>query len=325
MSGCTETGKPLISILLAVYEPRMDWLRELLTSLNDQTYPNLRLYVRDDCSPTTPFEKIQSCVQDCIRAFPYEIRRNEKNLGSNLTFEQLTREAEGEYFAYCDQDDIWLPEKLEVLEKAIEESGALLACSDVCVIDGRGKKTANSITEVRHRHCFMSGKDDVCHRLLTRNFVIGCTMLICRGVAQAAIPFLPEMIHDHWLALYAASRGLIVSLPLPLIRYRIHGGNQTGVLVGVSSKQTYIDLRILGFQKRICHIADRLPDARGLRAVQLWAEARAAYAESFCMGKAIRLWNCRREGYAITFFELIALSLPERLFRALLWVAKKAA
>ena len=66
MSGCTETGKPRIAILMAVYEPRMDWLREQLLSLDAQIYPNLMLYVRDDCSPTVPFEEIQACVQDCI-------------------------------------------------------------------------------------------------------------------------------------------------------------------------------------------------------------------------------------------------------------------
>ena len=110
------TDKPLISILMAVYEPRIDWLREQLVSLNEQTYPNLRLYIRDDCSPTVSYEQIQSCVQDCITHFPYTITRSEKNLGSNGTFELLTREAEGVLFAYCDQDDVWLPEKLEVLE-----------------------------------------------------------------------------------------------------------------------------------------------------------------------------------------------------------------
>ena len=77
---------------MAVYEPRMDWLREQLESLNAQTYPNLMLYVRDDCSPTVPHEEIQSCLQDCISAFPWQLRRNERNLGSNGTFEQLTRD-----------------------------------------------------------------------------------------------------------------------------------------------------------------------------------------------------------------------------------------
>ena len=95
-----QTPLPRIAILMAVYEPRMDWLREQLLSLNAQTYPNLMLYVRDDHSPTVPYEEVQSCVQDCISAFPYSIQRNEKNHGSNLTFERLTREAEGDLFAY---------------------------------------------------------------------------------------------------------------------------------------------------------------------------------------------------------------------------------
>ena len=139
MNGCMKTGKPQISVLVAVYEPRMDWLKEQLLSLNAQTYPNLKLYIRDDCSPAVPFEEIQSCVQDCIRAFPYEIRRNEENLGSNGTFERLTQEAEGEYFAYCDQDDVWLPEKLSRLEAAMDENAQMAYC-DMEIIDGADRK-----------------------------------------------------------------------------------------------------------------------------------------------------------------------------------------
>ena len=132
MSGCTEIGKPRIAILMAVYDPRMDWLREQLLSLNAQTYPNLMLYVRDDCSPTVPYEDIQQCVRECITNFPYVMTRNERNLGSNLTFQQLTLEAEGVYFAYCDQDDIWLPEKLTVLEEISKKRCAAGLFGYVC-------------------------------------------------------------------------------------------------------------------------------------------------------------------------------------------------
>ena len=97
---------------MAVYEPRLDWLKEQLDSLNAQTYPNLKLYIRDDCSPTVSFEGIKKLVSESITAFPYIIGRNSENWGSNTTFELLTKEADGKYFAYCDQDDIWLPEKL---------------------------------------------------------------------------------------------------------------------------------------------------------------------------------------------------------------------
>ena len=95
MGGCMGSGKPRIAILMAVYEPRMDWLREQLLSLEGQTYPNLRLYIRDDSSPTVAFGEIEALVRECIRSFPFEIRRNEKILGSNETFQRLTEEAEG--------------------------------------------------------------------------------------------------------------------------------------------------------------------------------------------------------------------------------------
>lgn len=238
-----ETGKPLISILMAVYEPRLDWLKEQLESLEAQTYPNLRLYVRDDCSPTVPFEQIQALVKDCIRSFPYEVKRNEENLGSNLTFERLTGEAEGKYFAYCDQDDIWLPEKLGVLQEKIEQSGALLVCSDMFIIDGKGKRVADSIMKVRRHHKFCGG-ENLFERLLVHNFVVGCTMLIGGSLAKASIPFCPYMVHDHYLALYASVRGRIVSLESQMIYYRIHGSNQTGIMSGVTDRVSYLEQRI---------------------------------------------------------------------------------
>ena len=61
-----ETGKPLISILMAVYEPRMDWLREQLESLEAQIYPNLRLYVRLLCH----LKKLRSWSGSASDPFP---------------------------------------------------------------------------------------------------------------------------------------------------------------------------------------------------------------------------------------------------------------
>ena len=237
-SGCMETDKPLISILMAVYEPRLDWLREQLESLEKQSYPNLRLYIRDDCSPTVSFWEIERLVKECICSFPYEIRRNEENLGSNLTFQRLTQEAEGEYFAYCDQDDVWLPEKLEVLQAELEQSGASLACSDMFIIDAEGRRVADSITKVRRRHRFRSG-EGLAEELLISNFVTGCTMLVGAETAKAAIPFCPYMVHDHYLALWCAERGAVRSLQKPLLCYRVHNSNQTSLMAGVTDKASY--------------------------------------------------------------------------------------
>ena len=289
------TDKPLISILMAVYEPRMDWLREQLASLEAQVYPNLRLYVRDDCSPTVPFGKIEGLVRGSIRSFPWEIKRNEKNLGSSLTFEQLTREAEGDYFAYCDQDDIWLPEKLAVLQEEIEKSHALLVCSDMLIIDQGGRQIADSITKVRRRHRFQSGKG-IAKELLISNFVTGCTMLVRRGAAQAAIPFCPYMVHDHYIALWCAEHGMIRSVGRPLIRYRIHSANQTNLMAGVYDKESYGSVRIRGMLNRLRWLETNFPCGEALsQELQnslLWAQARETnwYRRE---GKAT-VWKYRR-------------------------------
>lgn len=315
MSGCTETGKPLVSILMAVYEPRMDWLREQLLSLNAQTYPNLRLYIRDDCSPTVPYEEIQSCVQDCISAFPCTIQRNEKNLGSNGTFELLTREAEGDYFAYCDQDDRWLPEKLSILQKSIEERQALLACSDMRVIDQAGHKIADSITQVRRHHIFYRGKD-CAPKLLVKNFVTGCTMLVDSRAAKNCVPFCPYMVHDHYIALCCAEWGMIYSCPESLIEYRIHGGNQTGVLAGVKDRESYgrirIDLAVEKFHwlMQFFHCSEETKQE--IRKRMIWMESRQDNWR-----KRKKRWTALRYcAYSPipTLFELLIVYLPDFVF-----------
>lgn len=318
------TGKPLVSILMAVYEPRMDWLREQLDSLEAQKYPNLRLYIRDDCSPTVPFEDIRSLVAECIRSFPYEIRRNERNMGSNLTFQALTEEAEGEYFAYCDQDDVWLPEKLEVLQAEMERSGALLVCSDMYIIDGDGKRVADSITKVRRHHVFRSG-DDLAAGLLFHNFVTGCTMLVDAGTAKDAVPFCPYMVHDHYLALWAAERGSVLSLDRRLIRYRVHGGNQTGLLAGVKDKATYGEKRIASMERRLYWLMDHFPCGDELRQVISDGEEWAAARERNWSGDGGKMVILKYRYFSklVSYFEVLASWAPEWIFRVFISIGRR--
>ena len=320
MSGCMGKDKPKIAILMAVYEPRLDWLRDQLLSLNAQTYSNLILHVRDDCSITVPFEKIRTLVEECVTKFPFTISRNEKNLGSNRTFEKLTKESEEDLFAYCDQDDVWLPEKLEILQSEMNKTGALLVCSDMYVIDAKKRIVANSITEVRKRHQFSTNHKPF-EELLTRNFVVGCTMLIKSKQAKSSIPFLDSMVHDHWLALCASFSGKVISINKPLIQYRIHDSNQTGVLVGVFDKQTYIKKRIISFCDRMQEIQKRFPKDLRIDKVLRWSEARQKYVEQI-WGTAYCLWKMRKVNYKTTMFELLTLKLPNPIFCIALRFAK---
>lgn len=307
------TDKPQISILMAVYEPRMDWLKLQLESLNQQTYPNIKLYIRDDCSPTVPHEEIKKCVAQCIRAFPYELRRNEKNAGSNQTFEWLTQEAEGEYFAYCDQDDIWLPEKLSALQEEMEKSSALLVCSDMYIIDGDGREKADSITKVRRHHVFRSG-EGLAKELLVSNFVTGCTMLMRAQAAKESVPFCPYMVHDHYLALCAAVKGKIISLPDSLIQYRIHSNNQTLEMTGVHDRESYVQVRIKLLVSRFMWLEEAFWTEKELvqeiALAREWAQARERLFSGE-RGARRLVWKYRRFSLLPSLFEVVLSGAPD--------------
>lgn len=300
MSGCIGTDKPQISILMAIYEPRMDWLREQLLSLDRQTYPNLKLYIRDDCSPTVSFDTIQSCVRDCIRAFPYEIRRNKKNLGSNGTFERLTREVDGTYFAYCDQDDIWLPEKLERLEQAIEASGSTMAYCDMAVIDGEGNRTAESLRELRSRLHYVQGEGQK-EAYFFRNCTAGCSMLIQGEVAKKAVPFLKYTVCDQWLAVCAAGTGRVSFVEESLILYRQHGSNQTGVLYGVTDKASYLSCRLLPLGERI----------KGVQRFGGLSVSAAEFVNARLSGDLWKIWKYRAFSPWEATFEILMRLMPD--------------
>lgn len=328
MIACIKTAEPLpeISILMAVYEPRMDWLRIQLNSLNAQTYPKLRLYIRDDCSPKVPFGNIEQMAEACITAFPFTIVRNDQNLGSNGTFERLTQEAEGDLFAYCDQDDEWLPEKLTVLQSELARTGSLLACSDMFVMDGDGHITADSITKVRRHHVFHSGTG-LAGGLIFRNFVTGCTMLVDARIAKESVPFCPYLVHDQYLALRCAEQGSILSVDRSLIRYRIHGGNQTGALSGITDKKSYERIRIDDSMTRLKWLGEHLPMGRieqqDLKIGLAWVDARQRHWHH--QGGLTTLWKYRRFGPLTVLFETVAPWLPEGLFQWVIRMRKKTA
>lgn len=325
MNGCTQDDKCLISILMAVYEPNPEWLAEQLYSLNEQTYPNLELWVLDDCSPIFPFEQLQQTVARCITRFPVVVERSDKNEGSNRTFEKLTGKARGSYVAYCDQDDIWLPEKLACYEAYLEETGALLVCSDMYIIDADGCRVAESMTQVRRHHVFRQGAG-LALGLLVSNFITGCAMMLHTDTAKAAVPFCPCMVHDHYLAFYAASRGEIAFINAPLISYRIHGSNQTLSMAGVRDKASYLDVRIRALIRRLTWLqavfcCDAIL-AGEIETALTWAKAREENFLGSWRAKAT-VWRLRRYSPLTSLFELLLAQCPERFFMTFVELKRK--
>ena len=312
-----------LAILLAIYQPREDWLIQLLDSLNGQTYPNLKLYVRNDCSPTYPVERLKQLLDEHITAFPYELRTNETNLGSNKTFEALVMDCSEDYVAFCDQDDVWLPEKLKNGVELLENSplSPTLVCSELRVINGEGEVISPDMAHHRHRHVFLRG-EGLAPALFTRNFVVGCTVILQRERALSYVPFPDEAVHDHYIAFRAALEGALDYLPEPQILYRVYGGNQTGVMTGVTTKADYYRERIRVYANRVDAFARYAPELPALRELQDYCAARK---ENFQRKKgAVRaLWKLRHCNPTTTLFEIVALRLPTPLFRLAIRMIQK--
>lgn len=293
-----ESDKPLISIVMAVYHPRMDWLIEQLDSLNAQTYENLELIICDD-GPDAPVD--EAVFAEHIKAFPWQLVRNDKNMGSNKTFERLTGMANGEYIAYCDQDDVWMPEKIEWLFQKIQ--GCTLAYSDMVVIDCQGCVVARTLKRIRPRLQYVSG-DSLENYYLFTNCTAGCSMMIRREIAQLAIPFPMSTVCDQWICAVAAHYGRIAFLSESLVKYRQHLKNQTGILTGIVTKSDYWSCRILPMIERIQLFDKRIGLSKD---VLRFAQARKDQ-------EVATIWKYRRICPKDAIFEIAIKWIPDWIF-----------
>lgn len=314
---------PLVTILMAIYKPNMDWLVEQLESLNKQTYPNLKLIVWNDApDDETDYEVIYS---QCITNFEYEIHTSRKNLGSNGAFEEMTKLALSEYVAYCDQDDIWLPEKIATLVREAQERESDLLCSNMYVIDKDSNVVVDSITKVRPRQIFYKG-NDLFQYLFSRNFITGCTTLVKTKMAKSALPFPKEFVHDWWIGIFIAAYGNVTSINEPLIKYRIHGNNQTGVLSGVYDKDSYYEKRIKEVLGRATVLLDRFSGHSAYDEIlrfHHYAECRMRYFKCTSLVNFIELYKLRGLNKSTTYFELLLPFMPNFVFKFLIQQIRK--
>lgn len=313
------------AILLAVYNPNLTWLEELLSSLNAQTQPGLRLFVRDDASTTVSEQELEHLLSRCITAFPYTLYRNQHNLGSNATFEALVRDSSEDcrFVAFCDQDDIWLPDKLKNSLDLLQHSPfrPTLVCTDVRVIDGNGRVLAPDIGHYRRRHVFHRG-NGLAESFFFRNFVIGCTVVAERSRVLGYLPFPQGIVHDHYLAFRAACDGALDYLSEPQLLYRVYGGNQTGVMKNVRTKQDYYRERIAVFAHRAEVFARFAPELPGLSDIRAWCSARECNFRRE-KGSFGALYRLRAMNPSTTLFELFALRMPTPFFRLAVWAVQK--
>lgn len=208
------------------------YLEEQLASITAQTRPASELVICDDGSTDATCEIIDRFAASS--PFPVRFHANPLKLGSTKNFEQAIAFCQGDYVALCDQDDVWLPNRLEVIETEFDRAPNVgLVFSDGEVIDETGRAVGYTLWEKlpllpaeRRRLQGRKAIDD----LLAGSTVTGATMVFRARFKDLILPIPDDLpiIHDAWIALLLAAVSEVVPLASPLIKYRQHGEQQVG-------------------------------------------------------------------------------------------------
>jgi GT2 family glycosyltransferase len=220
-----------VEILLATYQGAR-FLEEQLDSVLAQTHRRWTLVARDDGSTDdTPaiLRRHAARHPGRIRVLPADGRR----LGAMGNFSALLDSSTAQHVMLCDQDDVWLPEKIEVTlgrmrasEQAHGAARPVLVHTDLRVVDEALRPIADSMWRFQQTD---PGRLSTLPRALLQNFVTGCTTMVNRALLAVALPVPSDArMHDWWLTLAALEFGVIESVPAATILYRQHGKNERG-------------------------------------------------------------------------------------------------
>lgn len=205
-----------VAILLATYNPG-SYIEEQIASLASQTCQDFKIYWGDDGSD----EKQVLSIRKLLEPFTFE-EFHFKRIGATRNFLELLKKSNEEYIAFCDQDDVWLPEKLEIQKRALENFQSIpsLSHSPVQVIrDGH----LTRVIDICQDHSITN--------LIGENCCRGCTMMINQSAKKKILQINPEFVTWHdWLAIsVVSSLGHIHKSERPLVRYRLHSKNSIGI------------------------------------------------------------------------------------------------
>ena len=227
-----------LAILLATYNSTK-YLAEQLDSLFAQSYADFTLFVKDDGSTDHTLEMIRKYQETHpnIVILEDEVMRR----GAMNNFFWLLENVEADYYMFCDHDDIWLPNKIEITRDAMlacekENPGkSVLVNTDVRVVDKNLDVILPSYWKAGSLYPDLMNRF---HYLMLAGFVTGSTAMINRQARKIAFPVGKNAyMHDAWIAMrVVAEGGVLCSIDTPTVLYRQHENNVLGVRHSTRSK-----------------------------------------------------------------------------------------
>jgi glycosyltransferase involved in cell wall biosynthesis len=214
-------NKPIVTVVLATYNGAR-FLPEQLRSLAWQIRRPDRLVLRDDGSSDNSVELVRRWADSAT--IPLQIVTTGRRLGPAQSFLQALKAAEpADIFMFADQDDVWLPLKIERALGFVHwglEAPPMLYASRLVVVSEQLQMTG-----VTPRPTELSFNSATCESVLT-----GCTMALNSNFRDSIIQAIPQhaAMHDWWLYLLATSSATLIFDDTPTVLYRQHSYNAVG-------------------------------------------------------------------------------------------------
>ena len=254
-----------LSVALASYNGER-YIAEQLDSIARQTRLPDELVISDDASTdSTP-----AIIQDFAQRVPFPVRfLQHERLGSTRNFELAIAACQGDIIFLCDQDDVWYPNKTEIIEAAfMNQPHAGAVFTDADVVDENLRPLGSQLWRFfrfKSEEQAQLAAGDALGVLLRHPVATGATMAFRSSFRDFLLP-MPPTWHDAWIALLIGAASHLVALPTPLIAYRQHSHNQVGVpRRGRNRDKTVADIygpRVLLYetaQARLLEFADHFP------------------------------------------------------------------
>ena len=229
-----EHNNQKIAIQLATYNGAK-YIREQLDSLFQQSCGDFHLYVHDDGSTDDTLKIIEEYRQKYSDRVTV-LEDSQKHKGAARSFMTLLQEVDSDYYMFCDQDDIWLPNKVELTLARMKEiegttgnaagTAPVVVATDLKVVDEQLTPIKDSFNADLKIDVFRKHSELIC----VRHVVTGCTMMFNRAAKEASLPISPRAtMHDEWVALCVHFNGGIISiLDEATMLYRQHTSNTLG-------------------------------------------------------------------------------------------------
>lgn len=237
-----------ISVAMAAYNGEL-YIREQMDSILSQTVLPDEIVVSDDNSNDSTYSILEE-YQSKYKNIEIKLYKNPgKGISSN--FENAIRNTIGDIVFLCDQDDLWMPEKIEVIKEIMQTNPENIVIHNAFIVreceDGRFQKEETNLFE--HANLIIkkedfSGSDYIkvqkgkLYKLSYRYTIVnGMCMCIRRAYLMKILPFSEGDYHDKWISFCGIVDDTIAASNRCLSYYRIHRNNNAGLFVTKKKKK----------------------------------------------------------------------------------------